>query len=146
MSENNREKRIADHIQKETFAALLNASTEIVKPGHSRTSMTVTEEMCNFHGTIHGGIIFSIADMAFGAAANSYGRIAVAMNVNINFIRAAKPGDCLLAEAIEQHRGGKTALYDVTVTEKDSGELFACFQGRVYQMDEWFVPPAEKAD
>ncbi|NQU62687.1 MAG: hotdog fold thioesterase [SAR324 cluster bacterium] len=141
MSENNREASIAGHIQKDPFAKLLNATMEIVGPGHSKVSITVTEAMCNFHGTIHGGMIFTIADMAFGAAANSYGRTAVAMNVNINFVRAAKPGDCLLAEAIETHRGGKTALYDVTVKEANSGKLIASFQGRGLQMDEWFVPP-----
>ncbi|MFH2129908.1 MAG: hotdog fold thioesterase [bacterium] len=146
MSENNREKQIADHIQRDPFAAMLNAAIDILGPGHSRVSATVTESMCNFNGTIHGGIIFTIGDMAFAAASNSHGRTAVAMNVNINFIRAAKPGDHLVAEAIEQHRGGRTALYDITVQEGSSGELIARSQGRVYRMDEWFVPPAETAD
>ncbi len=143
MTENDREQKINSHIQKDTFTTLLKASTEIIRPGHSRVEIRVTEEMCNFHGTIHGGLIFSIGDMAFAAACNSYGQTAVAMNVNINFIRAAKPGDHLAAEAIEQHRGGRTALYDITVRESSSGDLIAQSQGRAYRLNEWFVPPPE---
>ena len=143
MSEKDRERRIREHIQKDPFAVMLNASTEIVSPGHARVTMTVTDDMCNFHGTIHGGIIFTICDIAFGASCNSHGRTAVAMDVNINFIRATKPGDCLVAEAIEQYRGGKTGLYDITIKDTNSEKLVARFQGRAYLMDEWFVPADE---
>ena len=146
MSDDSREKKIAEHIQTDPVASMLNASVEILSPGHSRASMTVTEAMCNFHGTIHGGLIFTLGDMAFGAASNSHGRTSVAMNMNINFIRAPKPGDSLVAEAVEQHRGGKTALYDITVTQADSGKLIARIEGRVYQMDEWFVPASDSGD
>jgi acyl-CoA thioesterase len=146
VSKHIRERQIAEHIQKDPFAVMLHASTDIVGPGHAKVTMTVTESMCNFHGTIHGGIIFTICDIAFGAACNSHGRTAVAMDVNINFIRAAKPGDCLVAEAIEQYQGGKTALYDISIKDKNSEKLVARFQGRAYLMDEWFVPAAENTD
>lgn len=143
MPKSSRLEDIDNHIQKDTFSKLLKATTKIVAPGHSRVEITVTNEMCNFHGTIHGGLIFSIGDMAFAAASNSHGQTAVAMNVNINFVRPARPGDHLVAEAVEQHRGGRTALYDITVRDSTSGDLIAQSQGRVYRMDDWFVPPPE---
>jgi len=35
--------------------------------------------MVIFHGNTHGGVIFSLGDMAFGAASNSHGQTAVAL-------------------------------------------------------------------
>jgi acyl-CoA thioesterase len=45
--------------------------------------LTVTDAMTNFHGTAHGGVIFAISDMAFAAACNSHGQVAVALNVSL---------------------------------------------------------------
>ena len=88
----------------------------------------------------HGGIIFTVSDIAFAAAGNSRGQTAVALNVDISFLRASKPGDVLVAEAREQFIGGPTALYDITVTNRDTGELIAKSQDMVYRKKEWFIP------
>ena len=39
--------------------------------------------MVNFHGSPHGGLIFSLADFAFGGACNGHGEPAVALTVTI---------------------------------------------------------------
>ena len=62
--------------------------------------------MVIFHGNTHGGVVFSLGDMAFGAASNSHGQTAVALNVGINFLKASKSGDRLIAEATEQSKTG----------------------------------------
>ena len=92
MSPTDRQKRIDAYIQNDPFARSLGARVEILAPGHSRASLTVTEEMTNFHGITHGGVIFALGDMAFAAAGNSYGRVAVAMSVSICFLKASKAG------------------------------------------------------
>jgi len=63
----------------------------------------------------HGGAIFSLVDVALGSAANSYGTIAVALDININYIRPSFAGDILRAEAKEVSRGKKTATYNIIV-------------------------------
>jgi acyl-CoA thioesterase len=135
-----REKAINDTIQRDPFARHLGAVIEIVKPGHSRVTLTVTDDMTNFHGTTHGGIIFALGDTAFAAASNSYGQTAVALNVAINFLRPSRSGDRLVAEAVEHHRAGPTALYDITIKNHRTGELIATSQDLVYRKKEWFVP------
>ncbi len=130
---------INEYIQKDPFAAHLGAKIEIVEPGHSRVSLTITEEMTNFHGTTHGGVIFALSDMAFAAASNSHGLMAVALNVGINFLKASKPGDQLVAEAKEEHIGGRVALYDITVCDEQTGELVAKSQDLAYRKNERFV-------
>jgi len=59
-------------------------------------------------------------------------------------LKASKPGDRLIAVATEQHVGGKTALYEITVIEEKSGELIANSQNLVYRKNEWFVSPEDK--
>lgn len=135
-----RKQKIEEHIQRDPFARLLGAKVEILKPGHSRVTLTVTDDMVNFHGTTHGGVIFSLGDIAFAAASNSHGQTAVALNVGINFLQTTNVGDQLIAEATEQSAAGPTALYDITIRDNRTGELVAKSQDLVYRKKEWFVP------
>jgi len=134
-----RKQRINEHIQRDPFARFLGANVEILKPGHSRVTLTITEDMVNFHGLTHGGVIFAIGDMAFAAASNSHGQTAVALNVGINFLKATTSGDRLIAEAEEQTATGPIALYDITIRDDRTGELVAKSQDLVYRKKEWFV-------
>jgi acyl-CoA thioesterase len=138
--ENDRQKQIQTYIRRDPFARQLGARVEILAPGHSRVTLTVTEDMANFHGITHGGVVFAMGDMAFAAASNSRGQMAVALNVAINFLKATHPGDQLVAEAREQHAAGPTALYDITIRDAVSGELVAKSQDLVYRKKAWFVP------
>ena len=140
MDDKIRRQAINAHIQKDSFANHLGAKVEIIKPGHSRVSLTVNDNMTNFHGTTHGGIIFSISDMAFAAACNSHGKMAVAMNVSICFLKPSYSGDHLVAEAKEEHNGKRTALYNIKIYNEKTGELVAKSQDQAYKMNQWFVP------
>jgi len=131
---------IRSHILSDAFAKFLGATVEIPAPGQSRVKLTVTEDMVNFHGITHGGLIFTLGDMAFAAAGNSHGQTAVALNVNIYFLKASKVGDRLVAEAREVNAGGRTALYEIKVYNEDTGDLIASSQDLVYRKKEWFVP------
>lgn len=133
------------HIQSDAFARFLGAAVTIVAPGHSRVSLTVTDDMTNFHGITHGGLVFALGDLAFAAASNSRGQVAVALNVSICFLNPSKVGDRLVAEAKECHLGGRTGLYEITVVEETSGRLIARSQDLVYLKKQWFVTPDEPA-
>lgn len=135
-----RHEAITRYIQADPFAAHLGAKVEIPAPGQSRVSLTVSREMANFHGLTHGGVIFALSDIAFAAASNSFGQTALALNVAINFLRASRPGDRLVAEAREVHAGGRTAVYDIEVKNAETGEVIARSQDLVYRKKEWFVP------
>jgi len=96
-------------------------------------SLRVEPHMLNFQGYPHGSVIFSIADMAFGAACNSHGGTAVALSVTIDFLAAVPPGTTLVAEGFERKRGRRAAFYDVAVATED-GTLVAsahCIAHRV---------------
>jgi len=102
-----------------------------VSPGQARAKMTLQPHHWNGVRMAHGGAIFTLADFAFAAAANSHGTIAVAINVSISFLKAASTGT-LLAEAKEVSKNFKLGSYTVEVKD-EQGELIAIFQGMVYR-------------
>ncbi len=85
----------------------------------------------NSHKTVHGGAIFTLADLAFAVASNSHGTIAASINANISYIKAATTGT-LIAEAKEVAINPKLATYTIHVTD-DAGDIIAIFQGMVYR-------------
>ncbi|MEJ2643301.1 MAG: hotdog fold thioesterase [Desulfosarcinaceae bacterium] len=133
------QQQIEAYIQRDPFARHLGARVEILSPGHSRVTLTIGEELVNFHGLTHGGVIFALGDIAFAAAANSFGQVAVALNVAINFLKPSREGDRLVAEARLRHEGGPTVLYAVTVKDARTGELVARSEDLAYRRKSWFV-------
>lgn len=110
-----------------------------VGPGRAQLRMTVRRNMCNGHRICHGGIVFTLADSAFAFACNSRNWVTVANNCAITFVVPVHEGDVLVAEAVERHRGGRSGVYDVTVTNQH-GQLVAVFRGHSTQIAGELVP------
>ena len=123
-------------IRSDAFLRFLNATFEEIRPGYARVSLTVTESMLNFHGITHGSIVFGVGDLAFSAACNAHGQVAVALDMTVSFLRAGQAGDHLVAEAKEASLGNKTGLYEITVTETTRNELVAKIQATAYRKKE----------
>lgn len=113
------------------FARHIGAEILEVYPGRARARMEIQPHHRNGLGSVQGGAIFTLADFAFAAACNSHGTVAVALNVNIAFVKAVTEG-VLIAEAEEIARGGKTGHYNVRVTDGHN-QLVASFQGLAYR-------------
>jgi acyl-CoA thioesterase len=102
-----------------------------VSEGMAVSKMKIQEEHLNGINTVHGGAIFTLADFTFAVAANSHGRVTVAINVSISFVKAATSG-MLTATAKESSLSPKISTYTVNVTDHD-GNLIAIFQGMAYR-------------
>jgi acyl-CoA thioesterase len=100
-----------------------------VAAGAVQVAMRVRADMLNGHGTCHGGIVFALADTAFGYACNSHGVAMVAAGASIEFLAPSGAGERLIATAIETSRGERHGIYDVTIRE-EAGEIRAHFRGR----------------
>jgi LAO/AO transport system kinase len=99
--------------------------------GHATVTLTVGEAHLNFNGTCHGGVIFALADTAFGLASNSHGLIAAGIDAHITYHVAAQAGDTLTATAVEVSRTRKLGVYRVDLARGD-GALISSFTGTVY--------------
>ena len=73
-----------------------------------------------------------MADQAFAVASNSRGPLAVALEVSINYVAPAYPGDRLVAEAREENLGRRIGVYRLQVTRED-GTLVAVAQATAYR-------------
>ncbi|MDW8444089.1 MAG: hydroxyphenylacetyl-CoA thioesterase PaaI [Acetobacteraceae bacterium] len=96
--------------------------------GRAVLSMAVTETMVNGHGICHGGFIFTLADSAFAFACNWTDERTVAAQCAITYVRPARLGMRLIAEAVEVLRQGRSGVTDVTVRD-ETGAVIALFRG-----------------
>jgi acyl-CoA thioesterase len=123
-------KEMQRFFRRDIFAGYVGIELEDISPGRAKVRCEVKEHHLNGLGIVHGGMLFTLADMAFAAAANSLGRIAVALNASISYVKPAK-GHFISASAAEISKSGNHAVYAITVTD-DSGDTVAAFQGLAY--------------
>ncbi len=102
--------------------------------GHTTVRMVVRDNMINGAGSCHGGVIFTLADIAFQGACNSHGRLTVSGGATIDYARPAKLGDTLVAECAERFRTKSGGTYDVTVTREADNALVAIFRGQAREL------------
>lgn len=110
-------------VKNDRFAIHNGIQIEKVSPGYAVTKMDVTENHLNGVNIIQGGAIFTLADYAFAAAANSSGQITVGINASISYFKTSK-GKTLRAEAKEISSSNKITTYNVDVID-DNNELIA---------------------
>ena len=103
-----------------------------VRKGYSKACLVITENHLNAGHRTQGGAIFTLADLALAAAANSHGSLAFSLSSNITFLRASGPGDTLYAEARERYIGRTTGYYQIDITNQD-GKLIATFESSVFR-------------
>ena len=128
-------KAIRKWFDQEPYAKMMGMKLVEIGPGSSTVEMKLSEQMKNICGVAHGGAVYSLMDGAFEVAANSYGTVAVALNVNVSYINPAVTNDTLYAQAKEQSRSRKISTYNIQV-KNDKGELIATCQAMAYRKKE----------
>ncbi|SRX76232.1 PaaI family thioesterase [Aequorivita antarctica] len=118
-------------LSQDAFSSWLGIEILEVEKGRCKVAMTVRKEMLNSMNKAHGGISYSLADTAFGFAANTHGKYAVSIETSINHIEALNEGDYLTAESVIEKVGNKLGFNIVEVKRGD--ELVALFKGVVYR-------------
>lgn len=120
-------------LERDAFARLLGIRLVEAEPGYAKTAMDLSDDLKNGAGIAHGGAVFTLADLAVAVAANSHGRLALAVTSSISYLRPGT-GSTLYAEAKEVSLGGKMATYAITITN-DAGVTLAACQTTVYRKD-----------
>lgn len=123
--------RVKGLAARDPFVTFLGAECVEAGPGTAVVRMMVCDQHMNFNGTCHGGVLFSLADTAFGLASNSHGRLAAAIDAHIGFTAPVRVGDALTATAVELNRSNRIGTYRVDVRRNDGG-VVAAFTGTVY--------------
>lgn len=95
--------------------------------------MRITEHHLNAAGSVQGGAIFTLADTAFGMAANARGNFTVSLSNTISYLKSTK-GDTLIAEAKLVSSTKRICTYEIEVKD-NLGELIAKMSGTGYIKD-----------
>jgi acyl-CoA thioesterase len=125
---------IIRQVENEPFTKKFGLQLIDLQEGYAKVAMVFTEDMANIFGMAHGGALFALIDEAFEIASNSHGTMAVALNMNINYIASPAKGSRLTAEAKELNQTKKTATYDIRVTDSQNDLMAAC-QALVYRKE-----------
>ncbi len=123
--------KIRDFFKNDRFAQHSGIELLDVSPGYAKARMNVQEFHLNGANVVHGGAIFTLADLAFAVASNSHGTLAVAINASIWYVKASTEG-VLFAEAKEVSINPKLATYAIDITNEE-GDMIATFKGMVYR-------------
>lgn len=115
--------RIEDVWQGDRLSGELGLKLEAAEEGFGRVSVRVEDRFLNAHGIGHGVLLFALADAAFAVATNSVVD-AVGIQYSFNVFRAALPGETLLGEARLLHRGKRSLVCELKVTN-EGGRVLA---------------------
>lgn len=104
-----------------------------IREGYARTQVRIAPRHLNAGGSVQGGVLFTLADLAFAAATNSHGTLTVTTAANITFVRGAKAG-MVTAEAHEVVNHRHLPFCEVRVTD-ETGILLAIFTASGYRKE-----------
>ena len=118
--------------QGDRFAAKTGCILKEVREGYARAELVVTPDHLNAGGVCQGGVYFTLADIALAAVMNSREQLTFGIENNIVFLKSAKVGDTLIAEAVEVFNHHKIPYVDVRITNQN-GDLCSVVTGLAYR-------------
>ena len=84
-------------------------------------------------GTVHGGVLFAMAEAMLTWASNGHGIAASTLDVTASFVASARTNDRLVAAVEEVVLRRRTAIYTVKIVNHHD-DLIAVFQGTALRM------------
>jgi acyl-CoA thioesterase len=121
-------------LEADRFAVLSGVELIDADENFAVCCLHITENHLNAAGAVQGGAIFTLADTAFGIAANMQGNLTVSINNSISYLKSTR-GDTLIAEASMVSSTKRICTCEVEVKD-NLGTLIARMTGTGYIKDE----------
>ncbi len=115
------------------FAKSIGAQLTEIREGFAKAELTVNDTHINGAGVCQGGVMYTLADLAFAGVANSRGILTLGISNTITFLKSAQLGDHLVAECKETFDHHKLPYCDIHITNQ-KGELVAVMTGLAYRL------------
>lgn len=129
--------QIYNQVKNDPYAQSLGIQLTKFEAGFAEAILEVQDHMVNAYGTVHGAVMYALADHAFSVACNAYGKTSVGLSTTIQFIEAAKPGDRIVARATETRRNFRTGFYRIEISHEEN--LIATMDAVSYRKDHYFI-------
>jgi acyl-CoA thioesterase len=91
--------------------------------GYAKVKMELKKEHLNWENMIHGGIVTTVLDQAFGCACNTLDNIHVAVQMNVHFMKAPAVGETIYAESRVIHAGKRMGTSEMKVCDSKGVEI-----------------------
>lgn len=119
------------------FAKSIGAQLTEVREGYACAKLTIEDRHLNGAGVCQGGVIYTLADLAFAAVANSHGILSLGISNTITFIKSAQLSETIKAECTEQVNHHRLPYCDIKITNQQ-GDTLAIMTGLAYRMKKEF--------
>ena len=119
--------------ENDRFAKSIGAKLKEMREGYALAELTVEERHLNAADVCQGGVIYTLADLAFAGVANSRGIMTLGINNSITILKSANLGDILTAEAREVVNHHRLPYCDIKVCNQD-GDVIAVMTGLGYRL------------
>ena len=119
---------LAESVTAKGFSGAAGFRVTAVEPGSAEVALSRREDLLQFMGHFHGGVITALADQAAGIAVTSglpKGRIGVTVELKVNFLAPAD-GSELLARAKTLKMSGSIGVATVEVFTRDETSERLC--------------------
>jgi uncharacterized protein (TIGR00369 family) len=122
--------RLAAAINAKGFSAAAGFRIVKIEPGSAEVALARRDDLLQFFGHFHGGVITSLADHAAGIAVTSgllKGKIGVTVEIKVNFLAPAD-GQEIIARANTLKMSGSIGVATVEVfSKKEASETLCAF-------------------
>lgn len=105
------------------FANLIGLKITEISDGHCTCEMDITDDMKNPIQSVHGGVLFTIADVTGGGAAASHCFDITTVDSSFHYLRPGIGTTKLTATARELKAGRNLLVYDVSVADQNNTVL-----------------------
>lgn len=109
-------------IEENTYAKAIGLEMLELREGYAVGRIPVKEESKNPLGTMHGGCLYSLADIVSGTAATLRGSYVTTVSGEFSYLRPAADTEYVTAKAQEIRFGRHLAVYRVDLVD-DAGTI-----------------------
>lgn len=119
MSELNFQEIMEVRNQTNAFARSIGLGLTFLEEGHAVTEMDITENQLNPIGSVHGGCLYTAADVAAGGAAISFGDVVTTVDSSFRYLRPGLNTTRIKADAVAVKHGKRLTVVQVNVFNQD---------------------------
>jgi uncharacterized protein (TIGR00369 family) len=119
---------LAEAVNAKGFSHAAGFRVVSVTPGYAEVVLARRDDLVQFFGHFHGGVITALADQAAGIAVTSglpKGRIGVTVEIKVNFLSPAD-GEEIIARAKTLKMSGSIGVATVEVFSKNGASEILC--------------------
>ena len=116
-------KRVYERALRNPFPMYNHIQIGVVEQDHVEVFVDLCDESMNVKGTVHGGLLFTMADFCGATCARTDGREYSTMSAEVHYLKTAVSGR-ITARSSVIHRGRTTVLVGTDIYDEQERLLF----------------------